>query len=82
MGKFSVRFNEDTEKQLAEIEGPTKNAKLVYLVDHYQVWQKKLAELERNYNRTLAQIQEMRQIITYKVEADRQLLEFAKRQKK
>jgi hypothetical protein len=75
MGKFSVRFDEQIEKKLKTVNGNTKNAKLIHLVENYKTWIDKIAGLEKEIQKKALTIDEMNHAIYTKVQADHSLAE-------
>lgn len=72
MSKFSVRFDDDVDQQLACIKngGTSKNERLQYLVRNHQAWMNKIESLQEQLRASQRELSEVKRVVLAKKTAD------------
>lgn len=76
MSKFSVRFDDDVDQQLACIKnaGKSKNERLQYLVRNHQAWMDQIESLQEQLTIRQRELSEVKRVVLAKKIADQEYL--------
>lgn len=76
MSKFSVRFDDDIDQQLACIKnaGKSKNERLQYLVRNHQSWMNEIESLREQLRTSQRELSEVQRVVLAKKKADQEYL--------